>query len=101
LTYLLSNPFSGIVEISTDLSQVGKNKSKALYFTEPLKKRAPYIKGIYFSKTLNKPSLSFSIPINCLNQNGEHIVGILVARINPSISLYPLLLNHTERGETC
>ena len=94
------NPFSGIVEISTDLSQEGKDKSKDLYFTEPLKKRAPYMKGIYFSKTLNRPSISFSIPINCLDHNAEHIVGILVARVEPDISLYPLLLNRTGMGET-
>ena len=98
------NPFSGIIEVSTDLSQEGKDKSEDLYFTEPLKKRVPYIKDIYFSKTLNKPSISFSIPINCLSHNAKHnakhIVGILVARIEPDISLYPLLLNRTGMGET-
>ncbi|MDY7037433.1 MAG: PDC sensor domain-containing protein, partial [Thermodesulfobacteriota bacterium] len=94
------NPFSGIVEISTDPSQEGKDNSEEIYFIEPLKKSVPYIKGVYFSKTLNKPSISFSVPINCQYHNGDHIIGVLVATIDPDRSLYPLLLNRTGMGET-
>ena len=42
----------------------------------------------------------FSIPIYCLRHNGEHITGILAARVDLKHSLYALLLNRTGMGDT-
>ncbi len=94
------NPISGIVEISTDQSHEGKDESKDLFFTQPLQTREVFVKDIYFSKTLNAPSMSFSIPIFCLSHSGEHIAGILVARVDLKHSLYALLLNRSGMGQT-
>ncbi|MBW1863161.1 MAG: response regulator, partial [Deltaproteobacteria bacterium] len=94
------NPISGVTEISTDKSREGLDKSKDPYFTEPMRTGHLFIKGIYFSRTLNTPSMSFSIPLYCDLHNGEHITGILVARVDLKPSLYALLLNRTGMGET-
>jgi len=93
------NPASGKIEVSTNKSREGMYRSKDLYFTEPLRTREFYIKDIYYSKTLDKPSMAFSVPIRCL-AHGKHIVGILVARVNLEQSLYALLLNRTGMGDT-
>lgn len=94
------NSVTGIIEISTDRSMEGRNKTSNLYFTQPKLSKKIYIKPIYFSKILQRPTMAISIPIYCLSHSGEHISGILVARINLNQSLYKLLLNRTGMGET-
>ena len=94
------NPLTGIIEISTNQIHEGEDKSENIYFTEPLRTRNPFINDIYFSKTLAEPSMTFSTPIFCLEHDGEHVVGILVARIDLKHSLYALLLNRVGMGET-
>lgn len=91
---------SGMVELSTDAATVGMNRSNNLYFTEPLHTGKLYIKDIYYSPTLRKPTMTFSVPIRCLAHNGEHIIGVLVARVDLENSLYDLLLNRTGMGNT-
>lgn len=93
------NPASGKIEVSTNRSREGMYRSKDLYFTEPLRTGEFYIKDIYYSKTLDKPAMAFSVPIRCL-AHGKHIVGILVAMVNLEQSLYALLLDRTGMGDT-
>ena len=88
------------VEISTNTARVGTDKSEDLYFTEPVKSGDLYIKDIYFSKIENMPSMTFSSLVSCLEHDGAHIIGVLVARINLEVSLYDLLLNRTGMGAT-
>jgi len=57
------------------------------------------ITDIYYSRTLKKPAMAFSIPVFSATHN-EHIVGILVARVNLKDSLFALLLDRTGIGET-
>ncbi len=94
------NPHSGKIVISTSKQSDGKERSNYLYFTEPLRTRQLYIKDIYYSKTEKKPVMAFSIPIFCLDHNGEHITGVLVARVDLENSLFPLLLSQTGMGKT-
>ena len=91
---------SGLIEISTDKSKERQNKSKDRCFTEPMRTGEAFIKEIYFSATLNRPSMSFSIPLYSDLHNDEHITGILVARVDLENSLYALLLNRIGMGET-
>ncbi|MDA3924283.1 MAG: cache domain-containing protein [Kiritimatiellae bacterium] len=91
---------SGKVAISTDLSQEGLDKKTDLYFTEPLRTRNSYIKDIYYSKVNRGPTMAFSSPIFCLAHDGEHLIGVLVARINLEQSLYPLLQDRAGMGKT-
>ncbi len=91
---------SGIVALSTDRSQEGTDKSKDPYFFEPMQTGQIFVKDVYFSKTLNVVSMAISAPIYCLAHSGEHMIGILVARVDLESSLYSLLLNRTGMGET-
>ena len=91
---------SGKVDISTNHSQVGQNKSKDPYYTEVLRTKSTYIKDIYRSKSEGVPAMSFSTPIRCEEHNGEHIIAVLVARVDLEHSLYPLLQEHTGFGKT-
>lgn len=94
------NAASGKIEISTEKIRVGDDKSKDLYFIEPMRTGKPYIKDIYYSSTLKKVTMTFSALIRGLTHNGEHIVGVLVARIDLEGSLYDLLRNRTGMGYT-
>ena len=90
----------GKVAISTDLAHEGLDKKTDLYFTEPLRTRNSYIKDIYYSKAEQSPAMAFSTPIFCLTHDGEHLIGVLVARINLEQSLYPLLQDRVGMGKT-
>jgi len=91
---------SGKVMVSTDASQEGLDKSTDLYFTEPVRTQQSYIKDIYYSDAEQENAMAFSVPIFSLNDHAEHLIGVLVARVNLDESLYPLLLERTGMGET-
>ena len=93
------NPVTGQIEISSNKSSVGQDKSKDHYFIEPIRTKKICIRDIYYSKTMNKPSMAFSVPIYSLVHK-DHITGILVARIDMEPSLYDLLLDRTGMGKT-
>ena len=92
--------FSGKVAISSDQSMEGKDKKEELYLTEPIRTRNMYIKDIYFSETKGTPSMIFSAPIFCLEHAGEHLIGVLVFRVDMEKTLYPLIQDYTGMGET-
>jgi len=91
---------SGKVEASTSPAREGQDKSKNPYFTEAMRTREMWIKDIHHSKTENKLSMTFSMPIRCWLHKGKHVIGVLVARINLDRSLYPLLRERTGFGKT-
>lgn len=88
-----------LIEISSNSNFVGDNKSNDLYFTVPLETGETYIKDIYYSRNLGRPQMTISMPVFCLKHT-NHIVGIIVARINLEKTLYKLLLNKVGLGET-
>ncbi|MBN2237435.1 MAG: HAMP domain-containing protein, partial [Bacteroidales bacterium] len=90
---------SGIVKISTDQKQEGTNKKSDSYFKIPLETGRVFIKDIYFSSTTGNYEMTFSAPVYCMTHN-EHIVGVLVARVDLNNSLFKLLNNRTGLGET-
>ncbi len=94
------NASSAKIEVSTDKTRVGQDRSRDLNFTEPLRTGELYIKDIYYSPTLRQPAMTFSIPVRCWADDGEHVIGVLVARIDLEGSLYDLLLNRTGMGNT-
>lgn len=95
------NVKTGLVEVSTDKSLEGLDKSKDLYFTEAIKSNKFYIKDIYYSPELKKNTMAFSEPIHFgIGENGQEITGILVAIIDLENSLYPILSNRTGLGKT-
>ncbi|MCK4817695.1 HAMP domain-containing protein, partial [bacterium] len=94
------NPRTGIVEISTNQNHEGMDKSDYTYFTEPLKTGGLFIKDVYYSRTLLRNAMTFSIPIFCSKHDPPHIIGIMVARVDLINSLYALLLDRVGLGET-
>ena len=94
------NPPTGIVEISTNANSEGTDQSDNAYFTRPIKTRELFIKDIYYSKSLARNTMTFSIPIFCTKHVPQHIVGILVARVDLKNSLYALLQNRVGLGKT-
>lgn len=94
------NPDSGIIEISTDKSKEGMDKSGDDYYTGALQSRDFYIKDIYYSSSMHEPAMAFSIPIFCRQHSGEHIIGILVSRVDLCKSFFPSVQDTTGLGET-
>jgi len=88
------------VVISTDISREDRYKGEDPYFAEPKRTGKPFIKDIYDSKSEGKPAMTFSVPVTCLAHEGEHLIGVLVARSAPENFLYPLLQDRTGEGET-
>ncbi len=93
------NASTGIVALSTKMNSEGKNQVHNPYFTIPLETGKVYIKDIFSSNSTQKPSMTISVPVYCLEHN-IHIIGIIVARINLENSLYNLLQNRIGLGET-
>jgi len=93
------DPRNGRILISSDNSSTGLDKSHEPYFTEPLRTGSIHIQDIFYSKTLRKPSMTFSMPIFSLLAE-KKVAGILVARIDLNLSLFDLLLNRTGMGNT-
>ncbi|MDY6934803.1 MAG: response regulator [Spirochaetota bacterium] len=97
------NAQSGIVEISSDLSFEGKDRSMNAYFIKPLMSKDLYIDDIYYSKRLNKPVMVISIPMFCLERKGRHPIAIVAGKIDLKHYQDDLLLDHTgmvNTGET-
>jgi signal transduction histidine kinase len=96
---LIVSPDTRNILVSTDKEAEGENRSKDIHVTEAVQTRKLSIADIHYSSRLNKPSMSFSVPVFSLT-NSSHIIGILVANINLETSLYQMLLNRTGVGKT-
>ncbi|MBI9092986.1 MAG: response regulator [Desulfobacterium sp.] len=94
------NPRTGVVEISTHQNSQGMDKSHDTYFTTPMERRGLFIKDIHYSKTSASHTMTFSIPIFCSQHDPQHILGILVARLDLKNSLYALLQDRIGLGQT-
>ncbi len=91
---------NGSIVISSNPDREGQDKRTYPYFTEPLRTQALFIQDIYDSKTERKPAMAFSAPIFCDAHDGEHPVGVMVARADLEHVLYPLLQQTTGLGST-
>ena len=94
------HPVTGKVMVSTIADHEGVDKTFDPHFTEILQSEKIYIKDIYYSKVMNENTMAFSRPITCKQHQGEHLVGILVARIDLDNSLYKLLSDRVGLGTT-
>ncbi|MCK5784446.1 MAG: response regulator [Desulfobacterales bacterium] len=94
------NPNTGKIIVSTNKSMEGALRADDDYFIQPMRTREFSIKDIYYSKTLSKHTMAYSIPIFCSLHSGEHIVGILMARFDLNNSLYQMLSNRVGLGKT-
>ncbi len=97
------NPLTGNIEVSTNKLFIGENRSTNSYFTEPMRTQKVYIKDIFYSKNLKIPSMTISVPIFCNPHRNQHIIGILVTRLNLERSIFAMLMNRPgldKTGET-
>ncbi|MCF7794101.1 MAG: response regulator [Candidatus Cloacimonetes bacterium] len=88
----------GVIQISTNSENEGISKISEPYFKNPLNSGDFCITDIYYSKSLKKTAMAFSIPIN--PEDSSEINSILVARIDLENSIYKILNVHAGLGET-
>ncbi len=93
------NPNSGRIELSTDPSSEGEERSARDYFTVPLKTGRLFIGNISYSKKAKGPSMAYSMPIFD-PAHPKNVLAVVVARIDLAHSLYALLLNRAGMGAT-
>lgn len=98
--FYIVNPNTAIIIVSTDKSLEGIDKSRDVSYTKPMQSRELFLQDVHMSKTLLQHTMDYSIPIFCNKHNGEHIIGILVACINPFKSLYKMLADRVGLGDT-
>ncbi len=97
---LIVQPETGKVMLSTSKEQEGMVMSDRSYYLVLSHSQNTFIQQIHYSENLKNNTLDISTPIYCLEHRGAHFIGILVARINPDISLYPLLSDIAGLGDT-
>ncbi len=95
----LISPDTNKILVSSIKNNESRDCSNDPYLTGALQNRGLFIKDIYFSKTVKRPCMAFSIPVYDLSDSSS-IIGILVAKIDLDKSLYRLLLNRTGLGKT-
>lgn len=94
------HPVTGKVMVSTIANHEGVNKTIDPHFAEILRSETNYIKDVYYSKVMGENTMAFSRPIVCKQHQDEHLVGILVARIDLENSLYKVLSDKVGLGTT-
>ena len=97
---LLINAHSGIVEVSTNESREGELRRNDPYLSEPLRSESTFVKDVYHCQTDRRLTMTFSTPVRCREHQGDHIVGVVVAKADLEHSLYRLLLNRVGMGQT-
>jgi len=95
------DPITAKVLLSTNKSNLGVDKSSYHFYQGTLETNSVSFTDIVISKDLgNKPGMTYSITLRCLQHEGEHTTGVLVARIDLENSLYTMLMNRVGMGET-
>jgi len=97
---LIIHPETGRIVLSTLEEREGIDVSDRPYFHILNQPEQVLVHQIRYSEYLSRNTLDFSVPIYCEEHQGEHIIGILVARTNPDASLYPLLGDTVGLGES-
>ena len=93
------DPYTKKILVSTDKKNEGKKLLTDHHITEALQIGELFIEDVHYSSSVNKPSMTFSIPIFSPTEDSR-VIGILIASINLENSLYKLILNHTGVGKT-
>ena len=100
LEFFIISAQSGKVVFSTNRDIIGDDRSSNRYLTGALRKRDIFATDIYYSKTLNIPTMTFSVPVYPPRLGIADPKCVLVARIYLERSLYSFLLDRTGLGQT-
>ncbi|MEE8441484.1 MAG: cache and HAMP domain-containing protein, partial [Spirochaetia bacterium] len=90
----------GVVSVSSHAADEGLDRRENPYFTGPMRTGELAITDIYLTELDGTPSMTLSIPVFCLEHDGEHTIGVLVGRLDLDSVLYPLLQERIGMGET-
>ena len=94
------NSKTGLVEISTNSSNEGQYKKNETAYTGAIMADKIFIGDVYYSALIGKHLLSFSVPLNDSWDENQKTIGVLVANVDLTNSLSPMLLNRIGLGET-
>ena len=94
------NPENNEILVSTNNSIINEKCSVMDNYNMSISKEELFISEIHYCESLFNYTISYSIPIFCSQHKGNHIVGILVARLNLDDTLYKVLGNKVGLGET-
>ncbi|PKP33430.1 MAG: hypothetical protein CVT99_00305 [Bacteroidetes bacterium HGW-Bacteroidetes-16] len=94
------NSKTGLVEISTNSSNEGLYKKNETAYTGAIMADKIFIGDVYYSASIGKHLLSFSVPLNDSWDEIPKTIGVLVANVDLTNSLSPMLLNRIGLGET-
>ena len=100
LEFFIISAQSGKIVFSTNRDSIGDDRSSHGYLTGALRKRDIHITDIYYSKSLNIPTMTFSVPVYPPRMGIADPQCVLVARIYLERSLYSFLLDRTGLGQT-
>jgi hypothetical protein len=93
------SPYTQGVLVSTEKSIEGNDLPGDASYEKPWKSTKLFIGDIYYSTLLNNPCMAVAVPI-LSSGDMEHVIGILIGKINLESSLYRLLSNRTGIGST-
>ncbi len=85
----------GIIVASSDMNNIGKDKSSDEYFING--RNGAYIKDAYYSKSSGKDSISFSAPLKSMSS--DNLLGVIVSRVETSL-LNEITTRRHGLGET-
>lgn len=94
------DPNTGEIVVSSRTYMEGENRGSMEYYLKPLETKKLHIMDIVYSSQISDYTMTYSTPIFCNRHDGNHIVGILVTRVDLDNSLYKLLLDRVGLGET-
>jgi hypothetical protein len=77
---LIIHPQTERIILSTIKDREGEIVSDHNYFRQSAQSENISIQPIHYSDYFKNNTLDFSMPIFCLEHNGEHVIGILIAR---------------------
>ncbi|MCF8222910.1 MAG: response regulator [Bacteroidales bacterium] len=90
---------NGKVMLSSDQDNIGKIKAQRPYFREALRKEQVFFQDVHRSPATGEIQMIISAPVYCMTHN-EHLIGVVVCRIDLYANLYPLLLDRSGLGDT-
>ncbi len=98
--FFIVSTSSGKVVFSTSQDSIGDDRSSNVYLAGAMRKRDVFVSDIYYSKNLNLPTMTASIPVDPPHGAMKEPRAVLVARVYLERSLYSLLLDRTGLGRT-
>ncbi|MEE8409363.1 MAG: ATP-binding protein, partial [Myxococcota bacterium] len=96
---LLAGTGDGMVIVDSDRDLEGQSYGKQASFVGAVSERAHYV-GAIVRDARGEPTMEIAEPVSCAAHQGQHLLAILVVKIDLDRSLYRLLYDRAGLGET-